>query len=234
MKNEKDRYKMKYSAHVYDDPWEPYESFGTTGQFAKIGDKTYLRHCGPTAVTNLIVTLLRMEKAESNRRRNRNPKQNLLQEEAADCDKRTPDAMNEIFQDVARTGQHMLIYYNTDLLHHFGGTSDYLVRPYLMRCIQKYGLHARVGRRFFLTEENVRKAVQRGSLLYVVLRHHPTYKNHHIICYSAQELLLQKDKRQVGFYLKCADGWSSQPAYLSVEQMKFGSGFYEILPTKQA
>lgn len=208
MNKEKDRYKMKYSARVYPDPWEKYESFGTTGQFAKINDKTYLRHCGPTAVTNLIVTLLRSEKENS------------------------ADDINDIFQDVARTGQHMLIYYNTDLFHHFGGTSDYLVRLYLMRCIQKYGLHARVGRRFFLTEENVRKAVNRGSLLYVVLRHHPTYKNHHIICYSAQELRIQKDAREVGFYLKCADGWSSQPAYLSVEQMKFGSCFYEILPSK--
>lgn len=201
---EKERYRIQYSTREYPDPWEKCESFCTTGQFAKTGDETFVRHCGPTAVTNLVLTLLHAEE------RSDNPQ--------------------EVFRQAARIGRKMLIYHNVDLFHRFGGTSDFLVRPYLYMSLKKYGLHARIGRHFLMSEENVKKAVSRGSLLYVEVHHHPRYKNHHLICYCAKELFLPDQQGQIGFYLKCADGWTGQAEWLSIEQMPFGSSFLEILP----
>lgn len=231
----KDRYSMKYSARVYADPWEKYESFCTTGQFTRIGNETYYRHCGPTAVTNLILTLWRAEKDSKEGRREDTfvrkdgiPAARSKKTSGELAGNLTDEDIRGIFQEVAKTGQRMLIYYNTNLFGKIGGTSDFLMRPYLLRCFRKFGLNARVGKRYLMNEENVREALGRGSILYVELHHHPKYKNHHVICYSAEELLIKKDQRQVGFYLKCADGWTNQPVYLSIEQMPFASGFFEI------
>lgn len=224
---------MEYSARVYTDIWKDYESFCTTEQFGQIGDKTYLRHCGPVAITNLILTLQRSAAAQ----RNAGPdaESHFM---PSGSEKRTQDrpghssvsAEDEktVFQDVAAIGQRMGIYRNMNLFGHFGGTSDLLIRPYLRKCFEKYGISARIERPALLTEENVRNAVLEEKILYVELHHHPRYHNHHLICYSAEELLLKKDLRQVAFYLKCADGWTGQPVYLSADQMPFGSRFYGI------
>lgn len=210
---------MQYSAKIFEEPWETQEAYCTTKQFEKIGDKNYLRHCGPVAVTNLILTLSRFEKARGTEEKSDKP----LKED-------TDRNETELFCDVARTGQRMLIYHNIDFMGKIGGTSDLLVPLYLMRCFRKYGVHAHIGMRSLLNEKNVGKAIDDGNILYVEFRHHPQYGNHHLICYSAQELFVKKDSRKIGFYLKCADGWTGQPVYLSAEQIPFGSCFYSIRP----
>ena len=37
-------------------PWQAYASFCTTGQFARL-ENGFVRHCGPTAITNLVLML---------------------------------------------------------------------------------------------------------------------------------------------------------------------------------
>lgn len=218
---EKDRYRMQYSARIYEEPWEKQETFFTTGQSANIGNKKYLRHCGPVAVTNLVMTLLRFQKSGEN--------QNPKEKKGSEQQKTEEFGMEtKVFCDVAETGRMMLIYHNIDLFGKFGGTSDLLIRPYLVRCLRKYGLQAHIGRRRCVSEETVRESVAEGNILYVEFRNHPLYGNHHVICYSAQELLLKKNGQKVGFYLKCADGWTNQAVYLTVDEIPFGSCFYEI------
>ncbi len=197
------KYRMKYDSRVWTNPWKKYESYCTTGQFADLGSKGYKRHCGPTAVTNLIRTLKMAE------------------------DDGFAEREDSTFSRIAALGQQMLIYFNMDLMGHFGGTSDIWAGIYIRAALKKYHLKAKVIGRHFLTEENVKKAIERGSILYVEFHNHPQYKNHHVICYSAEELLVKKNKREVSFYLKCADGWSKKPQYLSLQSVPHGN-FIEI------
>ena len=87
----------------------------TTGQFARL-DKSYRRHCGPTAVTNLLFMLARLE------------------------GRPITEKPEEVFQKVAGIGGKRLLYWNTDLLKWFGGTSDLLAPLFIRSCLRQYGL----------------------------------------------------------------------------------------------
>ena len=96
-------------------PWQPYASYCTTGQFARL-EKGFVRHCGPTAVTNLVLML-----------RARFP-------EAAET--ASPE---EIFLRSAAIGKRLLIYHNMDLFHLYGGTNNLLAGIYIEKCLQSFG-----------------------------------------------------------------------------------------------
>ncbi len=199
----KETYRMKYDSKVWHNPWRRYESYCTTTQFHDLGPKGYVRHCGPTAVTNLIRAIKGREG------------QPLLETE------------DTTFSRLAALGSHLLVYLNADVFGIFGGTSDLLSGIYLRQALKQYKCKARVIGRHFLNEKNVKAAVERGSILYVEFHRHPKYRNHHIICYSAEELLVRSNQKEVEFYLRCADGWSKEPQYLSLLSVPFGN-FIEI------
>ncbi len=194
---------MKYDFKVWKNPWKLAESYCTTGQFSDLGERGYVRHCGPTAMTNLIRTIVKRE------------------------GRQIQESEDTTFSRLASLGQHMGIYCNVNLFGRFGGTSDLLTGLYLRAALKKYHCRARVIGRHFLNETNVRAAVERGSILYVEFHNHPKYGSHHIICYTAEELLVKKSGISVGVYLKCADGWSNAPVYLSLLSVPFGN-FIEI------
>lgn len=159
------------------------EHYLTVGRFRGLG-KGYDRCCGPTAITNLIMT---------------------LQDEEPDPE--------EVFQSVAKAGTRRGIYMNMDLFKRFGGTSNLLTEPYIKLCLKQHGVKADLRYLGRLTEERLERALRRGSYLYLELMFHPKYGNHHVLCYGARPV---KD----GWLLRIADGWSSKPVEMTVEDLK--------------
>lgn len=213
----KEYYQLGTDNENFDNPWEDFESYGTTGQFQRVDGRIYLRNCGPTAVTNLIRTLKLREQKES--------------PDTASA-AAVPSSNTELFDEVARLGEHVFTYYNADLLGHFGGTSDVLAIFYLMAALKKYGSRAKVKGCHLMSDKAIREALDRGSILYIELRNHPKYKNHHIICYSAKtvERYVKRwhMKKQLVLSLRCADGWVPEPTYLSTMAISPLSTFIEI------
>lgn len=134
------------------------EQYHSTAEFGRL-DRGYAKHCGPTAVTNLLLSLLG----------------------------RDAPAPERLFRDVARLGRRRLIYANWDWKGPLGGTSDLRSREYLRAALDRYGLkEVRVGRVRLLTPTAVRDALRRGSVLYLQLLRHPKYGSHHLLCYGLE------------------------------------------------
>ena len=148
----------------------------TTGQFARL-DKSYRRHCGPTAVTNLLFMLARLE------------------------GRPITEKPEEVFQKVAGIGGKRLLYWNTDLLKWFGGTSDLLAPLFIRSCLRQYGLTSyRVRGPFPATAKRICTELDKGAILYMEVHRHPVYGNHHMLCYGYR---FQDGK----LMLRTADGW---------------------------
>ncbi len=180
------------------------EQYHTTGQFGSL-DRVYRRHCGPTAMTNLVLTL-----------RGRRGETQL-------------PAPAELFRGIARLGRRRVFYFNVDLFGRWGGTSDLLSGAYLRAVLRRYGLGgARVHPRARLTEKRLGEALARGSVLYVQLRRHPRYGDHHLLCYGEQTRV-SEGKRET--LLRLADGWADKPVYLPLKGLK-RAHFIEIEPEK--
>ncbi len=168
------------------------EAYCTTGQFRD--HDHYHRHCGPTAITNLLLTT-------AMRRRQRG---NLPQE------------TQKIFDRVAQIGRRRLVYINMDLFHRFGGTSDALAGFYLRRCFTEYRLRPPALRfQPFPTEGSVTQALERGSVLYLQVRGHSRYGNHHMLCYGREE---QPDGAPALY--RIADGWSNKPVRMTFKELE--------------
>ena len=178
------------------------EHFHTTGQFGRL-DREYRRNCGPTAITNLVLTLLQ--------RRGETPRL----------------APPELFREIAALGRRRVFYFNVDLFGRWGGTSDLLSGAYLRAALRRFGLgNHRVRRRVRLTEKTLEAALGRGSILYLQLRRHPRYGDHHLLCYGAEKSGEGKT------LLRLADGWSAQPVYLPLQGLR-RAHFVEIEPEKE-
>lgn len=132
------------------------ESYCTTGQFAK-RDRTYHKHCGPTAITNLVLTL-RPDLA---------------------------NAPAQVFDEVAALGRRLLAYWNVGAGKWLGGTSDGLAGLYLRQVLNHFDC-GNVKVRFGgpATEDRVRAALARGNIVYLEMHFHPKYRNHHLLLYG--------------------------------------------------
>ena len=167
----------------------PGESYRTTGEFEHL-DRGYRRHCGPTAVTNLILTLLR--------------RAGLPAEEP-----------REVFRTAAALGRRRLIYGNFDLLGRFGGTSDLLSPLYLRAVLRRYGLERfRVGGLRPLRENTLESALRRGSVLYLQTHRHRRYGSHHLLCYGAY-----RSPETGEWLLRLADGWAPRCTVLPLREL---------------
>ena len=181
--------------------YRPEEHFHTTGQFGRL-DRVYRRNCGPTAITNLLLTLL-ARRGETR-----------------------GEAPAELYRRVAALGRKRAFYFNIDLFHRWGGTSDLLSGTYLRAALRQSGVRgARVRRRVRLTQRNLDEALARGSILYVQLRHHPRYGDHHLLCYGAEA------NGEGETMLRLADGWSAQPVLLPLKGLR-RAHIIEIEPEK--
>ena len=159
--------------------WKGNEYCFTTGQFARL-DRAYRRHCGPTAITNLVYTL------------------------AARSGGTIADKPENVFRRIARIGGRRLIYFNADFMKVFGGTSDLLVPFMIRRSLKEYGIKGfSVSEPFPATTGRICRELDRGSILYMEVHRHPVYGNHHMLCYGYSV----RDGRLM---LRMADGWISR------------------------
>lgn len=162
----------------------------TTGQFAKI-DRRYRRHCGPTAVTNLVFTLAKLEGRP-------------LRE--------TPE---EVFRRVAAIGGKRLLYINADLFKRFGGTSDFLAPLFISLSLRSCGLRGfKVRGPFPATARRICTELDRGGILYMEVHRHPVYGNHHMLCYGYR---IADGK----LMLRMADGWIGRIHELPAGEERF-------------
>ena len=219
--------------------WEPFASYCVTRQFANLDDG-YVRHCGPTAITNLLLTL--------NRRYGfiKNP----LPEEASGFTEPFQPDPADVFRTVCRIGRKNLAYWNTDVVRRFGGTYDWLTGRYIRECFRYFGIPydsladgiflgiGKAARSGSLTENSRLKAsaalkvtghvgldlrkitdeLRSGKLLYLQLHWHPSYGDHHVLCYGCRILTDGEKTRQV-LYLLTADGWTGAPRYVEATQL---------------
>ena len=156
--------------------WKGKEFSFTTGQFAKL-DRAYRRHCGPTAVTNLVYTLAGEEGSP------------------------VSEKPEEVFKRIAGIGKRRLIYMNADFLKVFGGTSDILAPLFILASLKAYGINGyRARGPFPATAGRICSELDKGAILYMEVHHHPVYGNHHMLCYGYRIA----DGRLM---LRIADGW---------------------------
>ena len=178
------------SKHRGADTWRQEAYSFTTGQFAKL-DRSYRRHCGPTAITSLLYTLAQREGRP-------------IQEK--------PEA---VFTKIARMGGKRLMYLNADLFKRFGGTSDLLAPFLITACLRAYGLRGyKVRGPFLATGKRICRELDRGAILYMEMHGHPVYGSHHLLCYGYRF----KDGKLM---LRTADGWISHIHELPAGQELF-------------
>lgn len=175
-------------------PWEKRITRHTTQEFAGLG-KGYKRHCGPTAITNALLTLHHRDRFLP----------------------RPVDA-RQIFTTVSTIGKRKGIYWNTDLFGRFGGTYDLLTRKYIRDCFAYYQVDPHLTGSPIATKKQVIRALDAGRLLYLQLIRHPIYGSHHLLCYGYTVLRSLQEGREE-LYLLLADGWSETTRYLRMADL---------------
>ncbi len=137
------------------------ESYCTVSQFSGSGSEKYYKNCGPTAVTNVILTLL-----GENRTRDLTPK--------------------DIFKAVSGIGTKKLIYWNMDR-RFLGGTNDILTPVLVSDSLKKYGLAGySVLPALPAFRKSIDRALDRGSIILLNVRFHPKYGFHDVILYGRE------------------------------------------------
>ncbi|MBQ6734673.1 MAG: hypothetical protein IJR00_07175 [Lachnospiraceae bacterium] len=181
--------------------WALDASYQTTGGFGKL-DGGYVKHCAPTAIVNVLLSL-----------DHRNPTragQKIVPEQA--------------FRRIVSYGLHKHYYFNSDRFRFFGGTLNLVTKAYLKTALRMYGREDfklgifRPAWPFFL-----RRALDKGALLYLILVRHPAYGNHHAIAYGYRYRRDEKGKKR--FFLVAADGWSAEPKEIPAKGMLLSSFF---------
>ncbi|MCF0146270.1 MAG: hypothetical protein HUJ73_06755 [Eubacterium sp.] len=187
----------------------------STGDFNRLG-KGYARHCGPTAITNLILLL--------------NSRYGFLTG-GQDAD--------TVFYAAAALGKRKMIYWNTDRIPFFGGTNNFLTGMYIRDSLRYFNVpctwnpsgagddreekdHADVPapKRLVVqaalpSKAALLQALREGKLIFLELMYHPLYGCHDVLCYGYTTLRCAEDGRRET-YLILADGWSREPRYLRV------------------
>lgn len=185
------------------EPWAEDASFRTTGGFGKL-DGGYVKHCAPTAMVNILLSL-----------DHRNPSRRGFRIVPV-----------QAFRRIVSYGQQKHYYFNTDRFRFFGGTLNLVSRVYLRAALRLYGRHDfKLGRfrpawPFFL-----RRSIDRGALLYLILLRHPTYGNHHAIAYGYRIRRDEKGKKRM--FLVAADGWSREETEIPTKGL-FLSSFVPV------
>ena len=129
------------------------ESYSTTGEFSKVC--TVYKHCGPTAITNVLLSLGARGAAE------------------------------DIFRVVVALGKRRGFYVSLKKTKRLGGTSDFLAGLYLRLTLKKYGLSSHKVRFGGVARSRaLAKALDEGKIIYLALHFHPKYHNHHLLLYA--------------------------------------------------
>ncbi|WP_312281858.1 hypothetical protein, partial [Oscillibacter sp.] len=152
----------------------------------------YKNHCGPTAITNMLIMYGNRYGINTINRK----------------------STQDIFQRVADIGTANLYYVNSDLGGVIGGTSNTLAAKYTQVCFEEYGIDSGFWRRD-LTYDNIVATLEEDYIMYVMLQGHQTYGNHHIVGYAYTHLI-SSTTGLFKTYLKVADGWTTHPRYIDL------------------
>ncbi len=178
-------------------PWGDNETFYTTRDFDRLGQK-YHKHCGPTAITNIICSVAR-----------RCSRADLL---------KMP--REEIFRKVVAIGKKRATYWNIRDDVPLGGTSYLLLMGYIHACLHRFGMDStRMTGRLAATPREMADEIRRGSLLVLSLYHHRYYGNHIVVACGATEVSVPGNHAP-RLYLKIADGWVGRPRYIAAEDLR--------------
>lgn len=182
--------------------------YTTLSRFGQAGGVSWYNNCGPTAVTNLLVMVRRRAGISGTLRGDQ-----------------------DLYARVARYGVRHLFYINARR-GPFHGTSDLRAGTYLRRMFRRLaGVSPAITCRR-ATEANLRRSLDRGGLLYLVLRHHPAYRDHHLVGYGYTEVR-SETTGAVRTYLKVSDGHAPAPRYLDLAACRTTLWFYyEVLPPR--
>ena len=179
--------------------------YTTVKHFGLVDGVRWYNNCGPTAVTNLLAMYReRTEPGTDDLRRAR-----------------------ALYAGTARFGTRRLYFINSRN-RFLRGTSDLRAGSYLRRMfVRAAGVRPAVLLRR-ATEEDLRRALDRGSLLYLLLHRHPEYGNHHTAVYG-YTVLRSETTGEERVYLKMSDGHAAAPRYLDLADLKGRLRFfYEI------
>ncbi len=186
-----------------ENPWDIYETFHTTGQFKDLG-RGYQQHCGPTAMTNILCTLDRRYEYPS-------------------VHSETPEA---IFEKAALIGKHRLLYINTNLFGFWGGSNSLLIYFYLRACLRYFKVRdIRVRGRLFATAKQAARELEKGRLLVFQVYSHKIYGTHLVTAYGLSHY--QAADGRIRTYFQLADGWSTRPRYLALEDVRV-CGYFSL------
>ena len=192
------------------DLWEPWAARYTTGaHFGRVEEIRYFNNCGPTALTNLLL---------------------MAGKRFGELSGETEGA-KRIYHRVARFGVRHLYFVNSSL-RFAHGTSDFRAASYIRRmCRRLLGIRPRV-RLHRVTRENVRRSLESGALLYLMLWNHPAYQSHHLLAYGCEDAE-NTDTGELRTYLKVSDGHTSDVRYLDISDIR--GLYWEVrFPAQQA
>lgn len=195
------KYNKLFVQDDYLDLWGEDASYCTTGQFAGLG-RGFVKHCGPTAVTNVLITFMNRAFAEGR-----------------SAEKPDNGMKSDIFLKVSEIGSRKGIYWNTDFMKMFGGTFDTFTKVLLRSGLREFGLSdIQAMRRRRATEKNFKKCLEAGCICYLQLRFDKPYGSHHVVCYGYSYVKCEESGKRY-MYLKIADGWSTTPRYMEASDM---------------
>ena len=178
-------------------PWLREMTFHTTRDFDRT-DRVYHKHCGPTAITNLLCTIARRRGVEK-----------ILQ---------TP--VQEVFRRVAAIGRHRATYWNIREEIPLGGTSYLLLWAYVQACLRHYGVDRyQLSGRLAATPQDLAREIRRGSLPVLFLYHHRYYGSHLVVACGVAEVAVP-GHHAPRLYFKVADGWVNRPRYIAAEDLR--------------
>ena len=185
------------------DLWGAYASHYTTlGSFGQADGVRWYNNCGPTAVTNLLVTVRRKRAGDP----------------ALAMDARA------LYGRVARYAVRHLVYVNARR-GPVKGTSDLRAGGYL-RAMFRLCLGIRPGVLLCpATKTQLLRSLDRGCLLYLMLQRHPVYRNHHLVGYG-YTVVENETTGETRTYLKVSDGHAAAPRYLDLEDFRGKLRFY--------
>lgn len=192
-------YNGPFVANDWENNWEDDVMFYTTSDFKNLGSG-YNNHCGPTAITNMLIAY-----------GNRKNTMSILSTNT-----------NNIFVSVAELGLESLYYSQST------GTSGSYADDYIIDSFDLYGVDISVLGRYSITYTNVKNSFEDNNLLYITLNNDDTYGDHAVVGYAYTRLRSQTDGSYVT-YVKIADGHNDAARYIDLNLLDSTSKYWELI-----
>ncbi len=188
-------YGFSYICSDYANNWESHANFAVMSSFSG-----YAKHCGPTAITNIIK--MHMSKYNRGNRSNINTFTEVIAANTAAGGK----------------------YYSSS-----GGTQNSTANSFIRDSFARFGVTVQVYGRYVPTYVNVKNATTANRLMYLMLLNHELYGDHHIVGYAYTRLQNTSLPTVYKLFVKIADGWSTSARYVDMTSASsFSHTYWEV------